>query len=162
MSHMATNQGTSMSDPRRKEPFRESSLDSDEYRERLLRKISCLVAVLEAAGAKVKRALAGPDPDVERLMRIRTNLLSTLEVCLRAKAALEGREALPAELRDNLGSILGEGSIGADLDRFTMPKGAQIEMMSLEEEERFSYMGPIRQGEIESCDLEGLTRRLQD
>jgi hypothetical protein len=120
-----------------------------------------LVAVLEAAGAKVKRALAGPDPDVERLMRIRTNLLSTLEVCLRARAALESHEAFPKELRENLGSILGESSVEADLDRFTMPKGSQIEMMSLEEEERFGYMGPIRSGEIEACDIEGLIRRLQ-
>jgi hypothetical protein len=150
-----------MAEPRRNEPFRESSLDSEEYRQRLLRKLNCLVAVLEAAGAKVKRALAGRDPDVERLMRIRTNLLSTLEVCLRAKAALESHEALSEDLRDNLGAIFGDRTMEEDLERFTMPKGAQVEMMSLEEEERFGYMGPIRSGEIQACDLESLTRRLQ-
>ena len=74
------------------EPFRESHLDSPEYRERLMRKLNCLIAVLEVATAKVDRSIEGPGADVERLGRIRTNLRGTLDVCLRARAALEVHE----------------------------------------------------------------------
>ncbi len=74
-----------MTDQPAPEPFHESNLEDPEYRERLMRKLNCLIAVLEVANAKVKRSLAGPAPDIERLEKIRTNLTSTLEVCRKAK-----------------------------------------------------------------------------
>ena len=73
------------------EPFNETDLESPEYRERLMRKLNTLIAVLEVASAKVKRSLDGPDPDMDRLIKIRTNLSSTLEVCKRARRALQRR-----------------------------------------------------------------------
>lgn len=81
-----------MSDKSSQEPFEEGHLNSEEYRERLTRKLNCLIALLEVAMARVRRSLAGPAPDVERLTKIRTNLQSTLEVCLRARTALERHE----------------------------------------------------------------------
>ena len=83
-------------------PFNESHLQDAEYRDRLMRKLNCLIAVLEVANAKVKKSLAGPEPDVERLEKIQTNLKSTLEVCRRARKALERREALPQGLPDRI------------------------------------------------------------
>ncbi|MFT7485047.1 MAG: hypothetical protein ACI9F9_000893, partial [Candidatus Paceibacteria bacterium] len=52
------------------EPFNESNLNSAEYRDRLTRKLNCLIALLEVAMARVRRSLSGPDPDVERLSKI--------------------------------------------------------------------------------------------
>ncbi|MEZ5975946.1 MAG: hypothetical protein R3E96_14220 [Planctomycetota bacterium] len=92
------------------ESFRESDLESPEYRERLMRKINCLIAVLEVASAKVKRSLNGPEPDMERLVRIQTNLASTLEVCRRARRALERRETLPEGLPENLAAVVRQAS----------------------------------------------------
>ena len=78
-------------------PYSDAHLDSPEYRKRLLRKLNTLIAVLEVACAKVRRSLAGTDPDVARLTRIQNNLKETLQVCLRAKCALERCEQKGAE-----------------------------------------------------------------
>src|SRR5262245_12797175 len=79
------------------EPFSEADLASPEYRERLMRKLNCLIAVLEVATAKVRKNMAGAPQDSERLARISANLQSTLEVCIRARLALQRRQqASPA------------------------------------------------------------------
>jgi len=61
-----------------------------------MRKLNCLIAVLEVATAKVKKSMDGSPPDAERLARICANLQSTLEVCQRARTALEKRQATQA------------------------------------------------------------------
>ncbi len=134
-------------------PFRESDLEDPAYRLRLLRKLNCLFAVLEVATARVKRALAQPDSDLERLSRIRTNLGSTMDVCRRAKKALERQEGLPEGLPENLAAIAGGGQ--------RLPEGARVEMRSRAEFECFSAMGPILRDELEACDLDRLIQRLQ-
>lgn len=144
---------TTMSD----QPFRESNLQSPEYRERLMRKLNCLIAVLEVANAKVKRSLDGPAPDIERLTRIQTNLSSTLEVCRRARRALERQEELPEGLPENLAAVVRQAEAGERL-----PQGARYEMSSAAEHKRFETMGTIRNDEIHACDLDDLARRLQD
>lgn len=141
------------------EPFQDSNLQDAEYRERLMRKLNCLIAVLEVANAKVKRSLAGPDPDQERLTRIRTNLTSTLEVCRRAKRALERREALPEGLPENLAEVVRFTTAEEAVSR--LPQGANIEMSSPSEHKRFEEMGSIEAEEITSCDWDELTRQLQ-
>jgi len=82
--------------PPQEEPFSESHLGSPEYRDQLMRKLNCLIAVLEVATAKVKKSMDGSPPDSERLARICANLQSTLEVCQRARTALEKRQATEA------------------------------------------------------------------
>lgn len=148
-----------------KEPFQESNLDSAEYRERLMRKLNCLIAVLEVAHAKVKKSLSGPKPDVTRLRKIQTNLTSTLEVCRRARRALEQREALPEDLPQNLTGIV-EQATGSTTRRLrrrpkALPRGARYEMRDAEEHARFTMMGQISKNEIQTCDFEKLGRRLQ-
>ena len=73
------------------EPFKESNLDA-RHRERLMRKLNTLIAVL-VASAKVDRSINAPAADIDRLAKIRTNLTSTLEVP--RAPALQRREALP-------------------------------------------------------------------
>ena len=136
------------------QPFHESDLESPEYRDRLMRKLNALIAVLEVATAKVRKSLAGPAPDVQRLTKIQTNLSSTLEVCRRARRALERREALPEGLPENLAAVVR----GAESD--ALPPGANAEMSTAAEKERFERMGMIRREEIESVDFEELQRQL--
>jgi hypothetical protein len=151
------------------EPFSEAHLDCPEYRERLMRKLNCLIAVLEVATAKVKKSLAGTDADVERLARIRNNLESTLEVCLRARAALERRQALPRELAHNLGLVIGDSH---ELQKRPLQRqpplrvsplapGARVEMLSGAEHEKFESLGRIDKRALAAVDLDELARRLQ-
>ncbi len=151
------------------EPFSEAHLDCPEYRERLLRKLSCLIAVLEVATAKVRKSLAGSPADVERLARIRANLESTLEVCLRARAALERRQALPRDLARNLGLVIGDSRDLQDrplqreppLRISPLAPGARVEMLSGAEHLKFERLGRIDKRAIAAVDFDELARRLQ-
>ena len=152
-----------MSQHPQEEPFSEVHLNSPEYRERLMRKLNCLIAVLEVATAKVRKSLAGPSADTERLVRISTNLQSTLDVCLRARAALERRDALPAELPENLTQVIEDARPGREgrASHRSLPRGARYEFSDRDEAEKFELMGPIDPRTIEDCDLEDLMRKLQ-
>ena len=152
-----------MSQEPQDEPFQETNLDSPEYRERLMRKLNCLIAVLEVATAKVKKSLAEPAADTERLGRIRTNLQSTLDVCMRARAALERREALPKELPENLSQVIEETRVvelrGPDRRRSRGPqRKGELRRAELQ---KFSGLGSIQKSEIGKVDLDELTRKLQ-
>ncbi|MEW6073435.1 MAG: hypothetical protein AB1726_12705 [Planctomycetota bacterium] len=145
-----------MSSEPEEKPFSESHLDSPEYRMRLKRKLNTLIAVLEVACAKVRRSLNHPEADTERLQRIHKNLKDTLQVCLRAKRALDRCEALPQGL---------PSSLTRDLAPAPQPEGEargsrSIEMSSPEEEERFRRLGPLDPAEIRTVDLDDLCRRL--
>ena len=146
-------------------PFSESNLDSPEYRERLMRKLNCLIAVLEVAKAKVRRSMAGPSPDVERLTRIKNNLKDTLDVCLRARSALERKGQLPKGLSEDLAQAVNPDAISADMIRAAKepasPKGVHVEMESQEELERFRSLGRIDADEIASVDFDDLMKKLQ-
>jgi hypothetical protein len=149
-------------------PFHESNLDSAEYRERLMRKLNTLIAVLEVANAKVRRSLAGPAPDVERLTRIQKNLGDTLEVCLRARAALEKRGNLPQGLSQDLARAVNPDLLdaaklaGPDSDLIPRPpRGRAIEMRDAQEAEHFAALGRIERGMLDEVDLDELARRLQ-
>ncbi|HED64164.1 MAG TPA: hypothetical protein ENJ09_01285 [Planctomycetes bacterium] len=139
------------------QPYSESNLDSPEYRQRLMRKLNTLIAVLEVACAKVRQSLAGPDPDVDRLTRIHKNLSETLKVCKRAKTALENREKLPDDLPANLTQL----TMRAREEPNDKPAtGFHVEMVSADEAKKFEQLGPIDPKEIRSVDLDDLARQL--
>lgn len=147
------------------EPFSESNLDSAEYRERLKRKLNCLIAVLEVATAKVKQSLAGPAPDLERLSRIQKNLQDTLDVCMRARSALDKRGALPEGLTRDLAAavspdVLGSGPASSARPRST-PQRARETGLDPAEHARFAGLTKIDRAMIGSCDLDELARLLQ-
>lgn len=145
-----------MSSPREEESYSESHLESPEYRARLMRKLNCLIAVLEVACTKVRRSLSGPEPDVDRLMRIHKNLRETLEVCQRAKKALERREALPEGLPENLSGVIGADFIGRPERR----AARNPELISEAEARKFRELGPIEADELEDVDFDDLARQL--
>lgn len=150
-------------------PFHESNLDSTEYRERLMRKLNTLIAVLEVANAKVRRSLAGPAPDVERLTRIKKNLADTLEVCMRARSALEKRGNLPQGLSQDLARAVNPDLLDAaklaspsEVDIPRPPRGRAIEMTHPAEASRFASLGRIERAMLVDIDIDELARRLQD
>src|SRR5689334_24294420 len=144
------------------ESFQETNLNSPEYRERLMRKLNCLIAVLEVATAKVRKSLAEPAADVERLTRIRTNLQSTLDVCVRARTALERREALPKELPENLSQVIEETRVVELRGKNPAPKSAARARGEQRRSERrkFEGLGTIKKSEIVRVDHDELTRQL--
>ena len=154
----------------REQPFSESNLDSAEYRERLKRKLNCLIAVLEVATAKVRQSLNGPAPDVDRLTRIQKNLLDTLDVCTRARTALEKRGSLPADLSQDLAAAVNPqivlGAYGAapqgdrDAPKSVERHGREIEL-SPNEQLKFARLPKIQKSMIGTCDMDELTRLLQ-
>ena len=159
-AHTETNP---MSQEPQDESFQETNLNSPEYRERLMRKLNCLIAVLEVATAKVRKSLADPEADVERLTRIRTNLQSTLDVCVRARTALERREALPKELPENLSQVIEETRIVELRGQSPSPKSpARVRgEMRQAERRKFEGLGTIKKSEIVRVDIDELTRKLQ-
>jgi len=145
-------------------PYSDAHLDSPEYRKRLLRKLNTLIAVLEVACAKVRRSLAGTDPDVERLTRIQNNLKETLGVCLRAKRALERCEQKRIEGAENAmnpapppETVVPRLPAMASAPEVT---DAQGELASPEEQRKFQRLGPIDLREVRTCDLDALCQRL--
>ena len=142
------------------EPFKDSDLESPEYRDRLMRKLNTLIAVLEVASAKVDRSLDGPGADIERLAKIRTNLTSTLEVCKRARRALERREELPEGLPENLAEVV-RAAVKNRIEPTRLPIGSGAEMSSIEERRRFERMGRIGKEELQAVDFDELAKKLQ-
>ena len=84
---------------------------------------------------------------------------------MRARTALERREALPAELPENLATVVGKDGMNGDFvpkPRWKpLPKGALSEMSSLQERLKFERMGEIRKQDIADTDLDELSRQLQ-
>ena len=159
----------------REEPFSESHLGSPEYRERLMRKLNCLITVLEVATAKVRKNMAGSPPDSERLARICSNLQSTLEVCQRARTALERRHGSPptagrSGVRDV--SILPPAPSRAphrrpksDAKKPTRSRNGSrrrlLSDISTEAERlKFENLPPIDRRTVRHCDLDELARKL--
>lgn len=142
------------------QPYSDSHLDSSEYRKRLLRKLNTLIAVLEVACAKVRRSLEGPDPDIERLTRIQNNLKETLQVCLRAKRALERCEQQKPERRvlelESAASLQLPAAASAPTE---VQRG---ELASSDEQHKFERLGPIDLREVRACDLDLLCQKLMD
>jgi hypothetical protein len=149
-----------------------------------MRKLNCLIAVLEVATAKVKKSMDGSPPDAERLARICANLESTLEVCQRARAALEKRQT-----NERLGSPKQERALTvqpapppapARRERVSpKPKDRKpraekkraarwgkgirppaSDLASEVERRKFAKLPPIDKRSIASCDLDDLVRRL--
>ncbi len=141
-------------------PFSESHLDSPEYRKRLTRKLNTLIAVLEVACAKVERSLNGPGADVDRLNRIHKNLHDTLDVCLRARKALERSEVLPGDLSHGLRKVVGEKALALPAPSARAQRGHAVELSSAEEARKFEHLGPIDPSEIRTCDLDLLCEEL--
>ena len=142
------------------EPFKNSDLESPEYRERLMRKLNTLIAVLEVASAKVDRSIDSPSADIDRLSKIRTNLTSTLEVCRRARKALERREELPEGLPENLAEVVRAAGKNR-IEPKRLPIGSGAEMSSSDERRRFERMGRIGREELEKVDMDDLAAKLQ-
>src|SRR5690606_38217773 len=128
-----------------------TSLDSREFRTRLLTKLNCLIAVIEVAIAKVARSLEAPGANEERLNRIRANLENTLAICQRAKSTLQ---------RTTAGGHGGGAARRQDPRARRMGYRDYVELSSIDEYRKFKTLPPIRPDDIRSADLDDLVRRL--
>ncbi len=143
------------------QPYSDSHLESPEYRKRLLRKLNTLLAVLEAACGKLRRSLEGPDPDIERLTRIQNNLKETLQVCLRAKRALERCEQKSPESLAIESADVAQPQLPA-APAPQLAEGRPGELITVDEQRKFQRLGPIDLREVRACDLDLLCQRLMD
>ena len=149
------------------QPFSESYLNSPEYRERLMRKLNTLIAVLEVAAAKVHRTLQAPGADQPKLTRIRKNLQDTLDICTRARTALEQRGHLSHGLASDLSKVSPELAQSARVlhdpsaARARAHGGRPGEWTSTAEAKRLAALPRIQPEEVWTCDLEALSRQLQ-
>ena len=149
------------------QPFSESYLNSPEYRERLMRKLNTLIAVLEVAAAKVRRSMDGTGADLEKLGRIRKNLQDTLDVCVRARTALEHRGQITGALADDLSKVSPElaQSARALHEAGAMAKPEPVasagDWSSAAEAARLAKHPRIQPEEVWTCDLDLLSRQLQ-
>jgi hypothetical protein len=127
-----------------------------------MRKLNCLIAVLEVAGQKVRQSMTGSGADVERLGRIHQNLRSTLEVCLRARKALERRDVHTGTEGSPLAQALEHETLpGHATPRRRAPRRpAPLETSSEGERAKFERLAPIERDELERVDLDGLIRLL--
>jgi hypothetical protein len=136
-------------------------------RDQLLKKLNCLIAVLEAAITKVRRSIQSGNADPERLERIRANLENTLAICQRAKQTLERRGTLPANLPPEVSeAVQGDAAptpkIAAPARRrrdHEMTYRDYVELSSYEEFRKFRDLPPISVSEITSCDVDDLAER---
>lgn len=156
-------------------PEPEKNLESAEYRASLLRKLNCLISVVEVALAKVRVNLQTPGSDAERLTRIRLNLENTLNVCRRAKLALERKEPLPAGLPGDLSTLTAQvkqtppakekksmpaaPKIGPD-GRPEMSYRDYVEFSSIDEFRKFKDRPAIKAEELKAVDLDDLANKL--
>ncbi len=152
-----------MSQSHEDEPHFETQLEDPAYRERLRRKLDCLVAVLEVACAKVRRTLETPGSDRSRLERIQKNLGETLATCKRARLALDRRERLPEDLNQKLGALARGDDEVPRPTRAQTPRrlSDKADFLSDAERRRFATKPTIASTEIGNCDLDELARRLQ-
>ncbi len=151
----------------------ENNLSSAEYRAKLMHKLNCLISVLEVALAKVRVNLKTPEADQDRLNRIRLNLENTLNVCRRAKTALEKREPMPAGLPDDLKRysqanqkiVRRKQSRPAEprIDENGLPRMTYrdyVEFSSLGEYNKFKGMEKITPEEVKSANIDDLAKKL--
>ena len=131
-------------------PFSNAALDSADYRTHLMGKLNCLIAVLEVASGKVRMALGGPQADLERLGRIHKNLRDTLEICQRARRALERRTRVPVKRE-----------AGRPAAARARRGRLELEMCSSAEAARFRRLAPIDRAALREVDLDELARLLQ-
>ncbi len=130
---------------------------SADYRQKLLTKLNCLIAVLEVAIAKLTRSMDLPGANEDRLVKIRVNLENTLAICNRAKQTLE--KALSTSPTATTAAL---PLLPATLDnpRRRMTYRDYVELSSINEYRKFKAMAPISATEILATDLDDLTNRL--
>jgi hypothetical protein len=139
-------------------------LNSTEYRHRLLSKLNCLIAVLEAAIGKLAKSIESDHGSRDRLERIRTNLENTLSICRRAKETLEARLLASAtDEADGNGQNAGKVLPTPHSNRPTKKEQAfrcYVELTSIEEFRKFKELPAITPKDILSTDLDALMNEL--
>ena len=119
-------------------------MDEKEYRAQLLKKLETLVGTLRVAIVKIEAGMQAPHANVERLTKVRDNLLNTLRICERARTSLS--------------------KVGARRPTANQtPSGMReyTEMSSLDEYRKFKTLPPIVPEDIRDVDWHDLLDKLR-
>lgn len=114
--------------------------NSDEYRNKLNKRLSTLIAVLKVTITKIKKIMLSDTADNERLMTIYENLNKTLYICRRAKKSLN--DVTPS-LKNT-------------------PQAEDNELASINEHIKFQKLPPINKKDIDLVDFTDLCKKLQE
>jgi hypothetical protein len=90
------------------------------------------------------------------LTRIQNNLKETLQVCLRAKRALERSEHTKTD------ALQPGNAAPPQLPAPAQANARTEELSSVDEQRKFQRLGPIDLREVRACDLDLLCRKLMD
>jgi hypothetical protein len=140
-----------------------------QQREQLLKKLNCLIAVLEAAISKVRKNQEDGLADPDRLERIRINLENTLTICQRARVTLEQRGSLPANLPPEVREAVGMPAHEAKQQKPSRRKADNrmsyrdyVEMSTFEEYRKFRSLPAISPNDVANCDFDKLASEFSD
>lgn len=126
-----------------------TTMNDSEYKSRLRTKITCLIAVLDVALAKIQRSMELPGTDPARMKKIAGNLENTRTICERALKTLDG--VTPAQEQ----KIFNE-----EPEPQRMGMREYIELTSIDEYNKFKNLPPISADEVASVDINKLVEEL--
>ena len=124
-------------------------MNSEEYRENLLTKLSALIGVLEIAMGKIQDSMTLPGANEERLEKILSNLKNTMGICRRAQETLMASRPQETQDVDGLNPCNTSGI------------RAYTEMSSIDEFRKFQDLPPITAEDIAEVDLMELCDKLR-
>ncbi|MBK8181236.1 MAG: hypothetical protein IPK67_20625 [Planctomycetes bacterium] len=118
---------------------------------------------------QVRRSMDATGADVAKLGRIRKNLQDTLDVCVRARSALEQRGKISGALADDLSKVSPDLAQSAralhEAGAMSGPRKAARkrpgDWTSAAEAARLARQPRIRAADVTGCDLDQLARQLQ-
>lgn len=133
---------------------------SQDNRQTLMRKLNCLVAVLELALVKVRRNGEGSGMDADRLQAMADNIDNTLAICLRARRSLELGRPVDEDLAHVMEAATFLGEEDGDRSGERMSYRDYVELSSLAEYAKFRDLPPLQAEDVAMCNLELLAHRL--
>ena len=117
-----------------REKFRVYNMNSEEYKNRLIIKLNCLIAVIKVAIAKIDNAIQSQPSD--KLYNVRGNLFKTQMTCEQARDKLMGVST-------------------------AVEQKPPREARSIQEYQKFKKKAPISMDEVQATDLDDLINKLQ-
>ena len=125
-----------------------------------MRKLNCLVAVLELALVKVRRNGAGAGMEPDRLQAMADNIDSTLAICLRARRSLELGRPVDEDLAEVMQAATFLDEEDGQRPGERMSYRDYVELSSLAEYAKFRDLPPLQSEDVATCNLELLAHRL--
>jgi hypothetical protein len=119
-------------------------MNNEEYLAQLLTKLTVLIGTLKVAVVKIEAGMQAPGADVERMTKVRDNLINTLAICERAHKTLMNKASREQPIAKEVPSGVRE----------------YTEMTSLDEYRKFQMLPPITSDDVMDVDWQDLLGKL--